>query len=791
MGHAMDALLRDLRMAVRALSRRPGITALAVLSLSLAIGFCTVGFSLLDAGMLRDLPVREPARLEWLFARDREQRVNDLTWIEYQALAGRTRTWEGALAECRVGPTVRLPDRDDFPITAGVSENYFDLLGVKAAAGDAFHGGGGRDGVVVVTDHYWKTMLGGDLHIVGRALTVGGASLRIVGVLPPGFSGTGRGLLVDLFVPPQTFFGSLGYKDRLDQHLADFEVLGRLRPGVTVEQAQREEDATLRQLQSDGLEPAPGRKAAVFPFAEFQIGLAAKLMAPLFLVLLVAAANLANLRLVDNEARRRETGIRLALGAGRGHLLRQHASETLLLCGLGTALGLVLAGWLIDLAPAVLYAGESHLDFGVRLDGRTFAFSAAALLVVAIISSLIPLSDAWRHGILPAIQTSLGGRPSRWLTALVIFQMAFVTAVTCSAGLLWRSLQNISAIRPAMDPDGQVLLLRGYWESQLAAVTRSDTLVAQLSGLPGVRRVAYARRALLSGSGGGAAVDLKMPGQPKTSFFYNQVNPSYFVTTGARIVKGHGFSSSDGRDTTPVVMVSEAFVRRFFSGLNPLGAWIRIAGKDRQIVGVVEDGPTNDLKERIEPYFYFPFAQMPTHEMTFFVESAGDPGALAAAVRAQVRRTDAVFTLRDMHTLRQHMFSARKLETVLTGIAGALALLGLVLAAAGLFGVTSYAVSRRMREFGLRVALGARGADLHRQVLGKAVLEAAAGIPLGWALAFTGREVLQSALYGVKAGNPWVLAAASGLVALVALLAALRPAFIAARVDPMVALRYE
>ena len=364
----MDALLRDLRMAVRALSRRPGVTALAVLSLGLAIGFCTVGFSLLDAGVLRALPVREPARLEWLAARDREQRVADLTWIEYQALASRTRAWEGVLAECRVGPKVRLPDRDDFPITAGVSENYFDLLGVKAAAGDVFHNGAGSDGVVAITDHYWKTALGGNLNIVGRTLAVGDASLRIVGVLPPGFSGTHRGLLVELFVPPQTFFGSLGYKDRLDQHLADFEVAARLRPGVTVEQAQREEDATLRQLEQDGLEPAPGRKAAVFPFAELKLVFAALLMAPLFLVLLVAAANLANLRLVDNEARRRETGIRLALGAGRGDLLRQHASETLLLCGLGTALGLVLAGWLIDVLPAILYAGQNYIDYRVRLD---------------------------------------------------------------------------------------------------------------------------------------------------------------------------------------------------------------------------------------------------------------------------------------------------------------------------------------------------------------------------------------------------------------------------------------
>ncbi len=789
----MDSILRDLRMAFRALSRRPGVTALAVLSLGLAIGFCTVGFSLLDAGVLRALAVREPARLQWLYARDREQRSAELTWIEYQALASRARSWDGVLAECRVGPKVRLPDRDEFPITAGVSENYFDVLGVKAAAGEVFHGGAGRDGVVVVADHFWKTALGGDLNVVGRALAVGNASLRIVGVLQPGFSDTHRGILVDLFVPPQTFFGSLGYQDRLDQHLADFEVLGRLRPGATVEQAQREAGAILRQLQAEGLEPEPGRTAAVFPFAELKLLFAALLMAPLFLVLLVAAANLANLRLVDNEARRRETAIRLALGAGRGDLLRQHASETLLLCGLGTALGLALAGWLIDVLPAILYAGEfaGHIDFRVRLDGRTFAFSAAALLMVAAIASLIPLSDAWRHRILPSIQTSIGGRPSRWLTALVVVQIAVVTTVTCAAGLLWRSLQNVTAIRPAMDPDRQILLVQGNWEREVAAAARADALAAQLGGLPGVRRVAYASRALLSGSGGGSAVDLEMPGQPKTSFHYNRVSPGYFATTGARIVEGHGFSSADGRETTPVVMVSEAFVRRYFSGRDVLGAWIRVAGRERQIVGVVEDGPTIHLQETIQPYFYFPFAQMPTYEPTFFVESVRDAGALAASVRTLARRVDAEFILRDVHTLRQHMFTAHAEESVLTGIAGTLALLGLVLAAGGLFGVTSYAVSRRMREFGLRVALGARGADLHRQVLKKAAMQAAIGIPLGWAMAFAGRQELQSVLYGVKAGNPWVLAGTSGLVALVALIAALRPAFVAARVDPMVALRYE
>lgn len=787
----MESIRRDLRIAVRALARRPGVTALAILSLGLAIGFCTAGFSLVDAYAWRDLAVREPRRLAWAIARDREQRLSGLTWTEYQALASRTRVWEGLLVESRQGPRVRLPDRDDFPITAGVSENYFDLLGVKAAMGEVFHKGSARDGEVVISDHYWKTALGGDQHVLEHTLAVRGASLAIVAVAPPGFTGINRGLLVDLFVPPQTFFGSLALKNPQDRSDTDFEVIGRLRSGATLEQARKEEDAILAQLRADGMEPAPGRTAAVFPLVELKSVEIAMLMAPFLLVLLIAAANLANLRLVDNESRRRETGIRLALGAGRAHLLREHWAETVLLCGTGTALGLLLAAWLIDLVPALLYAGDSYVDYGVRLDGRTLIFSAAALALIAVAGSLIPLSDAWKRRILPAIQAPASARASRWLAALVVVQMALVTAVTCSAGLLWRSFQNLAAIRPAMDPGKRLLLVEGFWEQESKSAGRAGALGEELSGVPGVLRVAYARRALLAGSGGGAEVDLQMPGQPKTAFRYDQVSPSYFATTGARILEGRGFSSSDGAAATPVIMVNQAFVRRFMPGRSPLGAWIHIAGRDRQIVGVVEDGPTNNLKEKIEPYFYFPFAQMPVNYMTLFVETSRDPESVAAAVRSRARHTNSTFTITDMHTLRQHMFAARKQDTILAGVSGGMALLGLMLAAAGLFGVTAYAAARRTREFGLRVALGAEGSDLRRQVLKGAAVQAAIGLPLGWALTLASRQAIQNFLYGVAATDLWVLAGASGIVAVVAFAAALRPALAAAHVDPMVALRYE
>src|ERR1035437_8464711 len=545
----MDSVRRELRTAIRVLARKPGVTALAVALLALAIGFSTAAFSVLDAFAPRDLPVAEPHRLVRISVTGREQRADLLSWIEYQAVTSRTHLLAGAVAESRRGPKVRLPDRDDFPITGNVSDNYFDVLGVKAALGDVFHTGLGQDGTLVLSNRYWKQALGSDPNVIGRNLEVGGALLRVVGVLPPGFTGTNRGLLVDLFAPPETSFGSLRMASPNDVRFTDYEIVGRLRPGVGPDRARAEVDAILRQVEKDGRAPAPERRAVIEPVTES--GLRAKIesnaaaLGVVVLLVLIAAANLANLRLVDNESRRHETGIRLALGAGRLVLARQHMVETLLLSAMGTAAGLVVAAWLIRAAPALLYGSERYTDFGIRLDMRTFLFSSAALLLVAVIGALIPLADAWKRRVVPAIQASRQARASRWLTGLVVAQMALVTGVACSAALLWRSLDNLAAIRPAMDPNGRLLIVEGDLRAR-APAARAESLAQQLAALPGVEQVAWARRAPLSGSGGGAIVDVEMAGHPKASFAFNQVSPNYFTVTGGRVLGGRAFPASDG-----------------------------------------------------------------------------------------------------------------------------------------------------------------------------------------------------------------------------------------------------
>lgn len=787
----MEQLLRDLRLAVRAMARKPGITGLALVSLAIAIAFGTAGFSVLDAILLRAAPVREPKGLAWIYAATREQRPDQLSWIEYQALVSKARLFTGIVAENRQSPVVRLADRDDYPITAEVSDNYFDVLGVRAALGDVFHSSKGRDQTVVLSDHYWKQALAGDPAIVGRVLEVGRSLLHVTGVLPPGFQGTRRGLVVDLFVPVQTAFGALGLANPADTRRTDFELLGRLRVGITLIAARSEADSVLRQVEKDGRAPGPERRAALEPFAPEQLSLKIVFLTMLTLLVAIAAANVANLRLVDNEIRRRETGIRLALGVGRAILARAHLAEALLFSAAGTALGLLIAAWVIRLMPTLIYAGKSYVDFGIRLDHRAFVFATAALTLVALISALVPLMDAWKQRFMPALQSPRLTSSSRWLVALVIAQMAIATGITCSAGLLWRTLLNVSAIRPAMDPNRKLLMVQGFWPSTKDATTRTQALAARMSELPGVEQIAWARRALLSGSGGGAHVDVELPEQPTRSFYYNQVSPSYFVTTGARVLAGRAFRESDGPDSTAVVMVNAAFVRRLLGGREPLGEWMNVNGKNWQIVGIVEDGPTIHLKEPLAPYLYFPFAQMPAHDITYFVRSPRDPSQLAEAVRTATRASDQAFSILDMTSMAQHMRDARSDELLDAELVGALAVLALLLAAAGLFGVSLFAVARRTPEFGVRIAVGATRSMLLAQVWRESCKLSGIAIPIGWVLAYASRHALETRLFGVAPDDPWTLLGASALVAFIGCGAALYPAIRTARIDPMAALRHE
>jgi putative ABC transport system permease protein len=793
----MTRLAADLRFGARSLSRRPGATVVMIVSLATTIGVAAAAFSVLDAVVWRSLPVRAPSELVEIWAKDRQQRPDQLTWLEFQAIASRTGALSEVIAQTRHSPGVKLADRTEFPLLAATSDNYFDVFGVDAALGSVFHKGAGRDGEIVITQRYWQRALGGDPGVLTRSLQVGNVDLRVIGVLPPGFAGANRGLAVDLFVPIQTAYGVMRFGGLTDKGNNDFEVMGRLRAGATPDAARRDVEAALRHVDQEGQSPGPGRASLVRHLDgsdEPQSASTSALFAAIvLLVLLVAAANVANMRLAQNEERRGETAIRLALGASRFALWRQHLAEMFVLGAAAVALSSIVAAWLIDLAPSVLFAGERFVDYFVRFDVRTWAFSLGSILLVALVGTALPFRDASRTKVSANLVARGATRTSRWLPALVVVQIAIATGIICVAGLLWQSLEHVSAIRPAMDPDRPLVLAAGFWESNASTVaTKADALSNRLAALPGVRRVAFARRALLSGSGGGAAVPVEMPGQPSLSFRYNQVSPDYFATTGARVVLGRAFTAADSPQSTLAVMVNEAFVRRFLGpGADPLGRWVRVAGADRQIVGIVEDGPTNHLKEDAEPYFYFPFAQRTSSDVTFFVEVAGRPGDVLPRVRAELSTADPSYIPLAIQTMAEHMQGARTEETLTATVAGGLATLGLLLSAAGLFGVTLFAVGRRMREFGVRVALGATASALARQVVRESSVLVGEGLALGAGLAYAGYRLVREQLYGVSAWDAGSLAVAAAIVIAVSLAATLQPALRAARVDPAVALRNE
>ncbi|MBZ5581415.1 MAG: ABC transporter permease [Acidobacteriia bacterium] len=789
-------LLRDVLIALRKLYRRPGATALALASLALAIGFSTAAFSVVDAYYWRDLAVKDPQTLAFVDVKDREGRYSQINWYEFDAIQQQGGAIAGVVFEDRRGPWVKLADRNDSPITAGVSNGYFDVLGVQAARGRVFHRDTAAEGQVVLSDYYWRTAFGGDLSICGRTVTVGDVPLSVIGVLPPGFSGIERGVRVDLFVPEAVAFGGLRFASKTEPKDTALEPILRLKPGVATEAGRRAVEQALQRVDSAGLSPGPGRKAFLISFTKPSLKPETD-MADVFpwlaaLVLAIAAANFANLRLVGNLAQRRETGIRLALGAGRASLLRQHLTESLLLAGGATAVGLLLASLIVELAPAVLYAGQRWREYYIHLDARTFAFSAGAMLLVAAVGAVIPLRDSWRCQIVPALQATLAPSASRWLAGLVILQIGAIAAFTDAAGLLWRSRQNVASIRPAMDPGRDMLLVYGSWETRGPAVASSAAQMArELGAIPGVAEAAYGRRVMMQGSGGGQRVPFERPGQPPLTFRFNQVSPNYFTAAGTRIMEGRAFTDADGPAATPVVMVSQSFVRKFSPQASVLNTWARLGGRDRLIVGVVEDGPSHHLMEDIEPFFYFPYAQRPSGDTVFFVHTTLAPARIAAPARDTIRRSNTGFMPYEINTLAQHLRAQRSDEEIAALVSGGLAFLGMALGAAGLFGVTLCAVSRRMREFGVRVAMGATPVLLGRQVIWEALRMALGGVAFGAVLCFAAVRLLRTRLYGVQPENPWIFAAAAGMVTLVALSAALIPARRAARTDPMAALRVE
>jgi predicted permease len=816
-------LLQDLRYGVRMLWKTPGFTAVAVVSLALGIGVNTAIFSLVNAVMIRPVPVvREQERIVWLRAPSsypdyldyREQAHS------FEGVAAATGTREFSLS--REGGEPELL-RGEF-----VTANYFDVLGVGAAAGRTFVEDEGRapSNVVVLSDRLWRTRFGADASVVGRQISLNGLGFTVVGVAPEKFAGTEVGLERELWVPlslepvlsPPAIFETADAREPDSLHRRNshwLAVLARLKPDVGREQAAAElsgiarrvaeanggrvTEETLRRVQllqmNGGMDPGDREQA---------LPVAGLVMAVVGLVLLIACANIAGLLVARAAVRRRETAIRQALGATRARLVRQWLTESVLLGIVGGAFGLLLALWANDLM--VSYTGGTPIaSLDLRLDYRVLAFTLLVSVATGIIFGLAPALQASRLDIVTALKTEdalarSGSRRSRLRAAFVTAQVTLSVVLLVCAGLFIRSLQNAHTIDPgfrvarALTATVDLGLLR-YKEAEGSAFYRE--LLSRVRAQPGVEGASLVRFAQLGNSfaqGQVVAEGKTSDGEEGTSTGFNVVGPRYFETMGTRLVRGRDFADSDREGAPKVAVVNETLAATLWPGEDPLGKRLSFEGARGpflEVVGVARDGKYRSLGDRSRPYVYTPLFQSYQPKMTLVVRTAGEPVALAGTVRAQLRALDPNLPVAEVRTLEEQFDLSLLPARVAAYTLGGFGLLALALAAIGVYGVVSYSAAQRTREIGVRVALGAGAPDVLRLVLGEGLSVVGLGLALGLALAFAATRVFAGFLYGVGAADPLTFVGVPLLLGAIALAAGYLPARRATKIDPMVALRHE
>ena len=788
--------IRDLRLALRLLAKNPGATALAVLSIALGMGLTTGLFAVGDAALLRPLPVDRPQELWSVVSRGDDGNAFQYGWLDYldmvKALEGKARV----IASQRRGVQVGTSDESEYELIQPASPDFFRVLGAKAALGRASLGDAAGRPETVLGYRLWQTRFASDPQIVGKTVLLNQKPFVVAGVMPEGFTGLARGLLVGVWVSADAWFHTLGNREEEESRGGQFDIDVRFRAPLTAAGAAAQLDAAIRGAGKHKPAPAGTSGTALEPYVmpwTDNVLYGGAMLAVFGLVLFVACANVAQLRLAQAEARRKELGVRIALGGGGWRVARQLLLEAVLISAAGAGLGLLLAQVLMDKVSEFAQAMDRFNDYSIRLDYRVLAFSAGALLLAVAVSGVWPAVRAARLNISEVLKQTQGATRRRgWQQkVLVVSQIAVSVALFGVAVLFLTSLHNATEMRPGIDPHKKVLALSVVRGLEIPPDAWGDQVRERLAALPGVRSATYARRLPLSDSGGGMTARVEIPGMAPMGVHLNNVGGNYFSMMGTRVLAGRGIDSRDRAGAALAVVVSQTFARTVFHGREPLGNWVRIDGKPRQIVGIAEDGPSNYVHQPPEPFVYLPYAQAPCDDLTLLVETTGAPAALDRAARAAIRGFDPKARVYESTTLEKTADSATATDRFIATACSALGISVVVLTAAGLFGVLLYAVNRRTREMGLRVALGARPRQIERLVLGESLRLAAIGVPIGLAGLAAAAKAASSMLLGVTALDPRSYALSAIAAVALALAAAWLPARRATRVDPMEALRAE
>jgi predicted permease len=798
-----------LRYGFRVLAANPAFTLVAALSLALGIGANSAIFSLIDGLWLRPLAVPHAENLVRVFSTTGQDREGLWSYPEYLDLR-QAHAFQDLVTLGGRGATLVEGDQHLLVTLNLTSSNFFTALGVKPALGRFYTPSDELDSpgslVVVLGDSFWRRQFGADPHIIGKQLRIQRARevlVTVMGVLPPSFRGIEAGGDRDFWFPRQAW-AALGGADELERRGTRwFHVLGRLAHRATPQSGDVQVRTMAARMATDWPATNQGRSAAVVSDFRYRLERAGTnglvLLAIVLLVVLISSVNVANLLLARAGFRNREMAVRLALGAPRGHLVRQLVAENVLLGSAGLIVGLGVGELLVAILPALLVAPPGlHAGTKFAFDSRVLLFSLAISLATVLLVGLAPAWQSTRLGLVPALKGAANPVTKRRWTAknyLVVAQIAVSMTLLASAGVLVESFVHtrLNDLGFARKP-----LLLVWLSHNNAKPSLYRDVMAGFEALPGVRSVAAAIRAPLSLSGNGMFQRVAFPGRPEFAnsppfeIKYNAITANFLRTMGTAVVRGRDFTANDETENANAVLINERTAQRFWPDQDPIGKPIRISdspGKLWIVAGVVRNAPINELGETPEPYLYVPYWANFSKEVTFLIETSGPAEALAEVARRTLKSVDASLDPLTITTQGELIRYSAGSYQVTAELSGALGLLGLTLTAVGLYGVVSYGVTQRTSELGIRMALGAGRRATLGLVLGDAAVLGIAGIAIGLPLAFGATRLAASLLFGVRPWDPPAFAAAAGLLLTVLLAAAWLPARRATRIAPASALR--
>ncbi len=801
----IEDLWRDFRFSLRSLLKRPGFTAIALLALALGIGANTAIFSLVNAVILQPLPYRDPDRLISVYGtrnRSTQGSVGPTDFLDYRS---QNKTFEQFAASGSMMLPMNLtgsgePERLNASIITG---NYFDTFGVRPALGRGFsleNEKTGQDHVTVLSHAFWQTRFGGDPNIVNKTINLDGKAYEVLGVMP-----------AEVVLPqPAQLWVPINFDADPEMKMRNARFLrgiGRLKEGVTLDQAQTDTDLIAAQLEQQYPDSNTGWSLRLIPLREILVGGSRTMLFILFgavgFVLLIACANVANLLLVRAAARQKEIAMRTALGASRLRIIRQMITESLSLAIFGGALGALLAVAGVKLLVSL---GEDNIPrtANVKIDATVLAFTLLISLATGLLFGLAPAIRTMKENLVDALKDGIRGGSeatvkNRTRSLLVVFESAIAVMLLIAAGLLIRSLVALQNVDPGFDPNNvltlRVDLPRQKYNTPEKASNFFEQLETRVAGLPGVEAVGLITDLPLSGEA--RDMPYRVEGRPATSDIafvdFRRVNKNYFSAMRIPLRCGRNFTEQEVRQSDKAIVVSQAFVDSVFPNEEALGKrliiWSGIRNEPYEIVGIVGDTRYQSLQGEPSATMY-----VPTRELLFVnlvIRTQGDPLSLVGGVRKEVNALDPDLPIAAIRPMTEWVAMSAAGARYRTTLLGLFALLAMILAATGIYGVMSYSVAQRTQEIGVRMALGARPLDVLKLVVRQGMMLALIGVIVGLAGALALTRVMSSLLFGVTERDPITFVAVAALLIVVAFISCFVPAHRATKVDPLVALRYE